>query len=92
MAKISLKSIIEKDGMNSILNAFIETAAAVVCIKDISGKILLGTEAGNSKVTCPIFANDEQIGSVSGDEESISIANLLNYLSQKEADKDLSQG
>jgi class 3 adenylate cyclase len=87
MARLTLKSIVGKDGIDSILNLFIEQSGASFCIKDVTGKILFGHDLDENPFEYPVKAEDEQIGIVKGNEKSIAIADLLNYLSQKEAEK-----
>ncbi|MDQ6756886.1 MAG: GAF domain-containing protein, partial [Bacteroidota bacterium] len=87
MAKISLKSLIEKDGFGSILKQLIHQSATSICIKDISGKILFGNEIADNKFNYPVIAGGEEIGRISGDEKSVEFAGLLNYLVQKEVEK-----
>jgi class 3 adenylate cyclase len=87
MAKLTLKSIVGKDGIIPILNLFTAQSGASYCIKDITGNILFGNDRDENSFDYPVKAEDEQIGSVKGNEKSIAIADLLNYLSQKEAEK-----
>ena len=87
MAKLTLKSIIGKDGIDSILTLFIAQSGTSFCIKDVTGKILFGQDMDENTFEYPVKAEDEKIGSVKGNEKSVVIADLLNYLSQKEAEK-----
>ena len=87
MARLTLKSIIGKDGIDSILTLFIEQSGASLCIQDVTGKILFGNEQDENKFEYPVKADDEQIGLVKGDEKAIVVANLLHHLAQKEAEK-----
>ena len=85
MAKLTLKNIIKRDGIDSILTLVSELKLAF-CIKDISGKVLFGSEQ-NDKAVFFITADNQQIGTVTGDEKVKVVADLLNHLSQKEAEK-----
>lgn len=87
MAKLTLKSIIGKDGIDSILTLFGAQSGTSFCIKDVTGKILFGQDMDENTSEYPVKAEDEKIGSVKGNEKSVVIADLLNYLSQKEAEK-----
>ncbi len=87
MARLTLKSIIGKDGIDSILALFIEQSGASLCIQDVTGKILFGNEQDENQFEYPVKADDEQIGLVKGDEKAIVVAKLLHHLAQKEAEK-----
>ncbi|HEV8084571.1 MAG TPA: adenylate/guanylate cyclase domain-containing protein [Chitinophagaceae bacterium] len=87
MAKLSLKNIIgKKDGIDSILSSLVEFSGASICIKDTTGKILFGEEKEN-KFEYSIKSEDEQIGSVTGNEKAFVVADLLNHLLQKDTEK-----
>ncbi len=75
MARLSLKNIIGKDGIDSILSSLVELSGASLCIKDVTGKILLGNENDEDKFEYPVKADDQQIGLVKGDEKAIVVAN-----------------
>jgi len=87
MARLTLKSIIAKDGIDSMLTSFIEQSGSSLCVEDVSGKILFGTKNGNNIFEYPVVADEEQIGIVKGDERANIIARLLNHLSKKESEK-----
>jgi len=86
MAKINLRSIINKDGIDSILKNLIEQSGSQVTIEDNTGKILFGILDENASEVYPLKSNDEKIGVVKGT-NALSIAELLNYLCQKETEK-----
>jgi transcriptional regulator with GAF, ATPase, and Fis domain len=52
-----------------------------------TGKLLVGDITGTPRSSFPINLDNEIIGWVKGDENSLMIANLLGYLAQKEAEK-----
>lgn len=87
MARLSLKAIIgKKDGITSLLYSIAEQSGTTFCIEDCNGKILFGNQQSNN-FEFPVIADDEQIGLVKGDGKAIVVANLLNHLLQKEAEK-----
>lgn len=86
MARISLKSLMDKPEIAAIITA-LAGSATTLCIKDATGKILMGKEEKEKKGSYPLQLADEQIGLVEGDEKAIIIADLLNHLFQKEAEK-----
>ena len=88
MAKVSLKNIVgKKNEVNAAVLAIMNQLDEETWIEDENGKLLLGNSTETSKFSFPINLDDEIIGWVKGDEKSIMIANLLAYLSQKEAEK-----
>lgn len=86
MARLNLKSIVGKDGIDPILHLFSKEGASF-CIKDGYGKILFGGDTVENAFEYPVKIEDEQLGMVKGNERSIAVADLLNYLAQKESEK-----
>jgi len=88
MARVSLKNIInKKNEVNVAILALISQLNEATWIEDENGKILLGDQSEKAKSSFHIKLDDEIIGWVKGDENSIMIANLLTYLAQKETEK-----
>lgn len=88
MARISLKNIVgKKNEINAVLLALIDQLHAEIWIEDENGKLLLGNQIDSTENLFPIKPEGEIIGYVKGDEKGSMIANLLTYLSQKEAEK-----
>ncbi|MBA2563759.1 MAG: GAF domain-containing protein, partial [Chitinophagaceae bacterium] len=88
MARLSLKNIIgQKDGIRSMIQSLVEQSGACVYIEDDTGKILFGDGQHTNQFEYAVKLNEIQIGLVKGDEKAIVIADLLNYLSKKEAEK-----
>lgn len=87
MARLSLKNIIEiKDGIGAVLSSITDPSSVI--IEDEKGKVLFGTAQLMTPFTeHPVIVNESQIGLVKGDEKAIVIADLLNYLAKKEAEK-----
>jgi len=88
MARVSLKNIVgKKNEINSAVLALINQLKEATWIEDENGKLLLGTPAETPGSSFPVNLDNETIGWVKGDENSSTIANLLVYLVQKEAEK-----
>ena len=87
MARLSLKSIIAKDGIASILTSFAGETGNDIFIKDAAGKILFGEEQHEKNFEHPLIIDDEPIGVVKGNEKAKEVAGLLQYLLEKEAEK-----
>ena len=88
MARVSLKNIIsKKNEVNAAVLSLMSQLKEKTWIEDENGKILLGDPATTPAVSFPVKLDNEIIGWVKGDENSIMIADLLAYLAQKEAEK-----
>ncbi len=88
MAKLSLKSLLGKRNEAALMLApLIDGLGADLAIYDDAGNLLWGKENDYYKVVHDILVGDELLGQVKGDEKCIVIANLLNYLLQKESEK-----
>jgi len=88
MARVSLKNIVgKKNEINSAVLALMDQLKEATWIEDENGKLLLGNSTETPGSSFPISLDNEIIGWVKGDENSSTIANLLVYLVQKEAEK-----
>jgi class 3 adenylate cyclase len=88
MARINLKNIVGKrNEITPVLLALIDQLKAEMWIEDETGKVLLGIPNEKLNISFPVNLEEEIIGWVKGDEKGVMIANLLTYLSQKEAEK-----
>lgn len=87
MVKINLRSIVTKDGIDPILKSLAEQSGSQVSIEDNMGKILFGSPCENDSEIYPLIINGEKIGLVKGNKNALVIAELLNYLCQKESEK-----
>ena len=88
MAKLSLKSLLGKRNEAALMLApLIDGLGADLAIYDDAGILLLGKEHNGYEVVHDILVGDEILGLVKGDDKCIVIANLLNYLLQKESEK-----
>ena len=88
MARVSLKNIVgKKNEINTTVLALMDQLKEATWIEDENGKLLLGSPTKTPGSSFPINLENEIIGWVKGDENSLIIANLLAYLVQKEAEK-----
>jgi adenylate cyclase len=88
MARVSLKNIVaKKNEINSAVLALMDQLKEATWIEDENGKLLLGDRTESPGSSFPVNLDNEIIGWVKGDENSLMIANLLTYLVQKEAEK-----
>jgi class 3 adenylate cyclase len=87
MTKLNLKSVLKKEDTVAVLQSFIAVLKSDVCITDDSGKILFGNAEFKEEKKIPVKLNDDIIGFICGRENAAPIANLLNHLVQKEAEK-----
>jgi len=88
MARVSLKNIVgKKNEINTAVLALMDQLKETTWIEDENGKSLLGNPTENPGSSFPVNLDNEIIGWVKGDENSSTIANLLAYLAQKEAEK-----
>ena len=87
MARLTLKSIIAKDGIDAILTLLIKQSGLSVCIEDCKGVVLFGIPNNKYVFEFPVLADAEQIGIVRGEENAEIIAKLLNHLSKQESEK-----
>ena len=86
MAKFSIKNIIEKEEITSVLSS-LGAQGISFCIRDNKEKILFGEALPEKKATFRIAVDGEQIATVEGDEKAVVAYNLLQYLVQKETEK-----
>ena len=88
MARVSLKNIVgKKNEVNAAVLALMDQLGETTWIEDENGKLLVGDLTGIPRSSFPVNLDNEIIGWVKGDENSLMIANLLGYLAQKEAEK-----
>jgi len=88
MARVSLKNIVgKKNEIYTAVLALIDQLKEATWIEDENGKLLLGKSTETPGSSFPVRLDNEIIGWVKGDENSLMIANFLAYLVQKEAEK-----
>lgn len=87
MVKLSLKSILKKEGVVTVLQSLVDALNSDACITDNSGKLLFGNAESQKGSTLVIKLNDETLGFVHGEKNNAAVADLLNHLVQKEAER-----
>lgn len=87
MVKLSLKSILKKEGVVTVLQSLVDALNSDTCITDNSGKLLFGNAESQKGSTLVIKLNDETLGFVHGEKNNAAVADLLNHLVQKEAER-----
>lgn len=88
MARISLKNIVgKKNEINAAVLALISQWNSDTWIEDENGNVILGNQNEIIGSSFPVTLEDEIFGWVKGDEKAVIIANLLNYLLQRESEK-----
>lgn len=86
MVQISLKKLILKKEILSILDSLKQALSTTISIQDVAGNLLVGDEINNSS-KYPVTVQGEIIGWVTGDEKASMIADLLSYLANEELEK-----
>lgn len=87
MSKISLKRIISKKEVSSLLNGLSNFSGTHLCIKDAEQNIITGNYSCDSHYNYPVEINGKVIGWVCGEENASVIAGLLNHLASLELEK-----
>ena len=87
MPRLSLKAIIKKNETAALFTSLMDQLQAAIWVEDFSGNNILGNPQDVSQFSYFIKVDDEVIGIVKGDEKASIIAELLNHLSKKEAEK-----
>ena len=87
MVQINLKSIIRKNGTESLVHSIMHEIKTSAWIEDDSGSILAGEGRQESLFSYPITLEGRVIGHVKGAENALIIANILDHLAIKEAER-----
>ncbi|MCA1991110.1 MAG: GAF domain-containing protein [Coleofasciculus sp. S288] len=87
MAKISLKKLLAKKEVLSILSDLIRAIDTPISIWDAEGKLLLEDEKTQPVGKYPVELAGEVIGWVIGDEKASAVASLLSHLLKNEFEK-----
>jgi len=86
MARISLKHILGRQtGLGPVVAALAEALGGPVAVEDASGQALFGTSTGGDRF--PVVHDGKDIGWVSGHERAGTIADLLRFLAEQEAER-----
>ena len=87
MSQISLKRLIRKKEVTSIINDISNVIKMPLCIWDAEGRVLMGHDCTDSLNKYPVLLADEVIGWVIGLENASVLASLLTYLANQEFEK-----
>jgi adenylate cyclase len=87
MTLLSLKRLLSKKDLQTILHQLMEAIAVPLYIQDRAGNILLGEYQSQSPHQYPIELPEETLGWVAGAKEAQIIASLLSHLATKELEK-----
>ncbi|MBC7759562.1 MAG: GAF domain-containing protein [Phormidesmis sp. FL-bin-119] len=87
MVQINLKSIIRKNGTESLIHSILHEIKTTAWIEDDSGRILAGEGRQDSQFSYPVTIEGRVIGYVKGDENALIIANILDHLAIKETER-----
>src|SRR5919202_947488 len=87
MSQISLKRLIRKKEVTSIINDISNVIKMPLCIWDAEGRVLMGHDCSDSLNKYPVQLADEVIGWVIGLENASVVASLLTYLANQELEK-----
>lgn len=86
MANLNLKSLLKKEAAEVITN-ITNSLGGSIGIEDRDGKFLLGEHHKKSASKIPVKLGNEVFGYVAGDEQAKTVADLLEHLISKEAEK-----
>jgi len=87
VSKISLKRIISKKEVSSLLSGIYNFSGTDLCIKDAEQNIIAGNYSCDSHYNYPVELDGNIIGWVCGEENASVIAGLLNHLASLEFEK-----
>ncbi|MCI0528630.1 MAG: hypothetical protein L0Y56_14420, partial [Nitrospira sp.] len=87
MVQISLKRLVSRKEIVSVICDLIRALDTPIGIQDASGKLLLGDASSSPWGRYPVQLTGEVIGWVTGGEKALAIASLLNYLATHELEK-----
>ena len=87
MARLSLKTIMKKNGTGNLIHSLMHEIKTAAWIEDGSGEILIGNGEQETTFSYPVTIEGRIIGYVKGDENALIIANILDHLAIKETEK-----
>jgi class 3 adenylate cyclase/putative methionine-R-sulfoxide reductase with GAF domain len=87
MAKISLKRVLAKKEVSSILSDLLKAIDTPIIIQDAEGKLLIDNEKTQPSGKYPVELSGEIIGWVMGDEKAYIVASLLSHWVKNELEK-----
>lgn len=88
MARISIKRLLAKQEVFTLLREVCDSLGTPVCICDSDGTTLFGDmPAGSCSCSFPLNADGNVIGLLRGGEGAAPVASLLNYIANAEAER-----
>jgi adenylate cyclase len=87
MAKISLKKLLAKKEVSSILSNLLKAIDTPIIIQDAEGNLLIDNDINQPLRKYPVELSNEIIGWVIGDEKASTIASLLSHWLKNELEK-----
>lgn len=87
MAKISLKKLLAKKEVWSLLSNLLSAIDSPISIQDAQGKLLIDNDSTQPLEKYPVELAGEVIGWVIGDEKGFAVASLLSHLVKNEFEK-----
>jgi class 3 adenylate cyclase len=87
MAKISLKKLLSKKEVSSILSNLLKAIDTPIIIQDAEGKLLIENDKTKVLGKYPVELSNEIFGWVIGDEKAFTIASLLSHWLKNELEK-----
>jgi adenylate cyclase len=87
MARLKLSNIVSKNEVVQLLTAFAESASSKFSVEDEKGKALFGACSDSNANEYILQLDDEVFGKVKSDNNAETVADLLNLLLSKEAEK-----
>ncbi|MDO9067522.1 MAG: HD domain-containing phosphohydrolase, partial [Deltaproteobacteria bacterium] len=88
MAKISIKRLLAKHEISSLLQEISNSLDTPACICDADGTPLFGDMSGDSfNYTFPLNVDGKVIGLVKGGRDSATVVSLLQYIANAEAER-----
>jgi hypothetical protein len=87
MAKISLKRLLAKKEVSSILSGILNAIGTPISIQDTEGNLLIDNPQTPPLGKYPVELAGEVIGWVIGSEKASPIASLLTHLAKNELEK-----
>jgi class 3 adenylate cyclase len=87
MSQISLKRLVHKKEVTSIINDLSNIIGRPLCVLDAEGRALIGNKCNDSLNKYPVHLAAQVIGWVIGFENASLVASLLTYLANQELEK-----
>lgn len=87
MTQLSLKQLLRKKDIQAVFHQLASEIAHPCCVQSSDGTVLLGEYRLDYPLKTPIVLEDQLLGYVIGEADSVAIATLLSFLGQRELEK-----